>query len=77
MKMDNTEHAYTKGDLVTYTASELVHGVLAIVHQVHRDGYYTVEARFLLNESGETEGTYLGYKYRINGSDLTPAGAST
>lgn len=47
--------------------------ILAIVRCVHRDGTYTVESRFVLNDKGEREGPYLGYKYRMEGADLSPA----
>lgn len=51
------------------------HRVLAIVRRAHRDGSYTVESRFFLNKIGKAEHGYLGYSFRLMGSDLVPAEA--
>ncbi|WBU27571.1 hypothetical protein OOZ54_12790 [Rhodopseudomonas palustris] len=58
-----------KGAPVTYTCG---HGdrVSAIVKRRHRDGTATVEARFVMNSDGTERGCYLGFRYRMNVSNL-------
>jgi hypothetical protein len=66
-----------KHQFVTYRAWEGVgQQVSAIVKRVHRDGTATIESRFFLREDGEIVPGYLGYRFRLEQSALTPtAGA--
>lgn len=63
-----------KHDRVTY-ALPYVHGkrVVALIDTAHKDGTVTVNACYVLDEQGNHEGGWLGYKYRINPTLLTRA----
>lgn len=64
--------ALRKGDTVTYRTDR---GSLfeAIVMTRHWNGDYTVKATFHLDSQrrGVRLGSYLGFKYRMSGRDLT------
>lgn len=61
---------FRKDQMVTYAVRKLT--IQAIVLTAHRDGSYTVEARHELRE-GKPHGCYMGYRYRMDRSDLRAA----
>lgn len=66
---------FSKGQAVTATRDYA--SVRYRVERVHRDGTYTVRAIFALDEQGRDLPCYLGYKYRVGASVLTPLPNST
>jgi hypothetical protein len=62
---------FEKGSFVTYKVT--TGKIRAIVRTVHRDGDYTVEARHYLDDRGRETGAYLGFKFRMDPVELTPA----
>lgn len=59
------------GDTVTYRVrSNTFQGK---VRRAHRDGTYTVETQFVLDDKGEVVPGFLGYRYQIYGRDLSAA----
>ena len=63
-----------KHDHVTYRNWTGYCVISAIVRTVHRDGTATVEARFVLDDQGQPQPGYLGYRYRFDQDMLTPVG---
>jgi hypothetical protein len=59
------------GRLVTYETSRGV-TVSGIIRLMHADATATVEARFFLDHKGERTGCYLGHRFRIPLSKLSP-----
>lgn len=63
-----------KHERVTYTLPcDRSKNVVALIDRVHKDGTVTVNACYVLDQKGEREGGWLGYKYRINPTLLTRA----
>lgn len=60
-----------KHQFVTYTVRKQV--ISAIVRVVHRDGTATIEARHILDDESNPSGSYLGFRYRMDISDLSEA----
>lgn len=44
--------------------------ITAIIRRAHRDGTVTVEARHVLDDSGNIQGCYLGFRFRYDAADL-------
>jgi hypothetical protein len=61
---------FAKGDLVNYRTQSGTR-VEAIVRAAHRDGSYTVEARFFFRADGTPCPGYIGHRYLMAANDLT------
>lgn len=72
--MQITQHKFARGTFVTYhaagNAADRNIVVEGIIRSIHGDGSYTVEARHLLDDAGNRRPGYLGFKYRIEETDL-------
>jgi hypothetical protein len=60
---------FAKGDSVTDSAAAAYR---YRVETVHRDGTYTVQALFALDEHGKDQPGFLGYRYRVSANNLAP-----
>lgn len=65
----DTKTIFKPGTIVNYRAAGGTK-IEGIVRAAHRDGSYTVEARFTFRNDGTLCPGYLGYRYRIEGDDL-------
>lgn len=58
-----------KGAVVFYRAFA-GHRIRARIRTCHKDGSFTIEAMFALDDNGKDIPGYLGYKYRIAASKI-------